>query len=431
MNTSHNPPNDLPLNSPVDLPEGFSNSFPTDFPRAAQPFVRFVTILRTHGFAVAPEQTQLFINAVGLLGPRSMSQIYFAAHATLAPPPDRRDEFDALYRLIFLGHSLSAPSSEQSDREDEMRSFDERDGAMEPPVADEINEVGEQATGAENLTVREFINVTESDALRQFRRIAPAALPRRKTYRRRQAFCGNRWDIRRTLRDAVKRDGEILNIPRLRRKTRQRRIVLAIDISGSMKAQTESYMRFAHALCACTEQVEVFTLGTRLTRVSRALRTKHVDMAMATASSLVADWDGGTRLGDALDAFLNIPRFAGFTRGALVVILSDGLERGDHSTLTGAVDRLSRLAWQVQWLTPLASDTQFVPQTDALKSLVPFLNGLGNGASVSSVCQHLLSLTRDQPVPTQGLARYRASRHGQTQNPLPEHTRDRSDRMVQ
>jgi len=353
--------------------------------------MQFASVLRANGFAIAPDQTQTFIEAVGILGPRSMQDIYFAARATLAPPQDRVDDFNALYRWVFLGHSLSAPDTEATDEEEDLRSFDERDGSMDPPEADDVNDVGMQATGAENLTVRDFSGTTEADALRHFRRYASAGLPRRKTYRMTQGAHGSRWDMRRSLRDAVKRDGEVLNIPRMRRKTRQRRILLAIDISGSMKAQTDSYMRFAHALCACTDQTEVFTLGTRLTRVSRALRPKNAEVALATASSLVADWDGGTRLGDALDAFLGIPRFAGFTRGALVVVLSDGLERGDHATLTHAVDRLSRLAWQVHWLTPLATGDRFEPQTDALKSLLPFIDELGNGSSVAAVCRHLLS----------------------------------------
>ena len=363
-------------------------------PTAIQPFIEFAGILRANGFAVAPEQTRLFIEAVGILGPRTMQDIYQSALATLAPPIERRDDFNALYRLVFLGHSLAGSDADNLDEDDELQAFDERDGSMDTPEADEVNEVGEQATAAENLSVREFASMSDEAALRHFERLAPARLPRRKSYRRRSARKGDRWDLRRTLRDALKRDGEVLQIPRLIRKTRQRRIVLLVDISGSMKAHTETYLRFAHALSRSCDRVEVFTLGTRLTRISRALKLRDREQALATASTLVADWDGGTRLGDALHVFLSIPRFAGFTRGALVVMLSDGLERGDHSSMTQSVERLSRLVWQLVWLTPLANDPRYVPQTDAMVSVLPHLDALGNGASAAQLCAHLLDLSR-------------------------------------
>ena len=363
-------------------------------PGAIQPFIDFAGILRANNFSVAPEQTRLFIEAVGILGPRTMQDIYQSALATLAPPIERREDFNALYRLIFLGHTLAGSDADKLDDDDELQAFDERDGSMDTPEADEINEVGEQATAAEKLSMREFASMTDDAALRHFERLAPARLPRRKTYRRRGARKGDRWDLRRSLRDAVKRDGEVLQIPRLVRKNRQRRIVLLIDISGSMKEHTEAYLRFAHALSRSSERVEVFTLGTRLTRVSRALKIRDREQALATASTLVADWDGGTRLGDALHAFLSIPRFAGFTRGALVVMLSDGLERGDHSSMTQSVERLARMVWQLIWLTPLVNDARYVPQTDAMISVLPHLDALGNGATAAHVCAHLLDLSR-------------------------------------
>lgn len=371
-------------------------------PQAATPFFNFATVLRNNGFAVAADQTQLFIRAVGLLGPNRMSDIYHAAHATFAPPIERHAEFDALYRLVFIGQSVTAPVSADIDDEDELKAFDERDGEMETPQAEDINEVGEQASGAENLSVRAFSDLSENDALRNFKRLAAGSLPQRKTVRRKSAKGGDRWDMRRTMRDAVKRDGEVLNIPRLQRKRRQRRILLMIDISGSMKVHTESCLRFAHTLTEVTDQLEVFTLGTRLTRVSRALRIRDQHRALATASSVVADWDGGTRLGDALEVFLEVPRFAGFTRGALVVILSDGLERGDPATLTNAVIRMSRLCWRIEWLTPLAADmaadmaadTGFTPQTEALNAILPFIDQLGDGSSATAICTHLLTLSR-------------------------------------
>ena len=133
-------------------------------------------------------------------------------------------------------------------------------------------------------------------------------------------------------------------------------MLLLIDVSGSMKARTEDNLRLAHALTQARRRVEVFTFGTRLTRVTRPMRLKRREQALAAAAQMVSDWDGGTRIGDALKAFLAVPRFAGYARGAVVLIVSDGLERGDPAAMRDAVAKLSRRAWRLSWLTPLAAD---------------------------------------------------------------------------
>jgi uncharacterized protein with von Willebrand factor type A (vWA) domain len=219
----------------------------------------------------------------------------------------------------------------------------------------------------------------------------PERLPRRRGYRRRLDRRGHAFDLRRSLRDAVRNDGEVMRLPRLRRRWRQRRVVLLLDVSGSMKDRTEAHLRFAHALARAVERIEVFTIGTRLTRVTRALRLRSRSQALAEASGIVADWDGGTRIGDALQAFLAVPRFAAYARGALVLIVSDGLERGDHRAMTEAVARLSLLAWRVSWLTPLAADPRYRPETDALKSILPLLDDLADGSSIDALCAHVLA----------------------------------------
>jgi uncharacterized protein len=365
----------------------------TPLPRAAWPFVRFASLLRANAFAVAPEQTMAFIAAVGLLGPVTMRDIYRAAVPTLAPPPERRDEFEALFRLHFHGQTLAAPGGEPEDDED-LEIVEAREGELEPPEATEEDEAGGEATRVERLTLRQFADEDPRETLRRFARTAPGALPRQRSHRRRAARAGDRWHMRRLLRDAVRRDGEVLSLPRLARKTRQRRILLLVDVSGSMKQHTEDAMSLAHALVAAADRAEVFTLGTRLTRVTRALRLKHRAQALGVAASLVADWDGGTRLGDALAAFLTVPRFAAFARGALVVIASDGLERGEPDALVAAVTKLSGLAWRLAWLTPLAADAGYAPQTAALKALLPHLDHLGNGAGLRPLCDEILGLAR-------------------------------------
>jgi len=199
---------------------------------------------------------------------------------------------------------------------------------------------------------------------------------------------------RESLRESVRNDGEVLRLGRLKRRARPRKILLLIDVSGSMKGRTDDNMKLAHALSHAAPNVEIFTFGTRLTRVTRALRVKRREQALSAAAHLVSDWDGGTRIGDALQAFLAVPRFGGYARGAAVVIISDGLERGDPAALRDAVAKLSRRAWRVSWLTPLATGPGFKPQTEALVAIQRYVDDIVDGGSSAAVVAHLLSLGR-------------------------------------
>jgi len=361
-------------------------------PRAARIFVSFAALLRANGFSVAPEQTTAFLAAIELLGPRSLEHIRRAGLATLAPPPERRTTYDRLFDLHFRG-SEAIERAEGRD-EETVRLQEEGRGENEPPLSGEANESGLAAARGEALVERRFAQLSTSDALRRLSREAPARLPRRRGHRRMRARRGPFADLRRTLRDSVRNDGEVLRLGHLQRRLRPRKLLLLIDVSGSMKARTEENMKLAHALLQIVPAAEVFTFGTRLTRVTRPLRLKRREQALNAAAHLVSDWDGGTRIGDALQAFLAVPRFGGYARGAAVIVISDGLERGDVSALRDAVAKLSRRAWRLSWLTPLATGSGFRPQTEALIAIQRFVDDLVDGGSSAAVVAHLLSLGR-------------------------------------
>ena len=361
-------------------------------PAPARYLAGFPPFLRGFGFSTSPEQTVAFLEAVALLGPRGIDDVRRAAVATLSPPRERAGEFDALFRAWF--HGEFAPVPRESEDETEVRVHDEDGATHEPPDEPDLGESGQSATAAEMLGDRRFRSETAIERLRRFAREAPERLPHRRGLRRRRARKGDTVDLPRALRTAVRHGGDTPVLPWRRRTLRQRRILLLVDVSGSMKEQTENVLRFAHVLYHAAERMEGFTLGTRLTRITAALRLRNADSALAKASALVPDFDGGTRIGDALAAFLAVPRFAGFARGAAVVVLSDGLERGGPDTMTGAVARLSRLAWRVSWLTPLAADPEFRPETTALSAIAPLLDDLGDGSSPEALCRHMLSLGR-------------------------------------
>ncbi|MEL6766230.1 MAG: VWA domain-containing protein [Pseudomonadota bacterium] len=360
-------------------------------PAAARPFVAFPALLRAHGFPVAPDQTMGFLEAISLLGPRSLEHVRRAGLAMLAIPREREAEYDALFRAHFLGQTVSAPAA--GDEDEKVEAHEPERGEAEAEEAEESADAGAEATAAERLATRTLAPADTDAALARFARLAPACLPRRRSYRFGVARKGA-LDMRRTLRAAIRRDGEAVTLLRRRRKTRGRRIVLLIDVSGSMKERTDERLAFAHALAQAGERVEVFTLGTRLTRITGELKQPSRARALARVERLVADFDGGTRIGEALAAFLAVPRYAGFARGAWVVVLSDGLERGSPDAMVEAGRRLARMAWRLDWLSPLAADPGYRPETAALGALAPDLHALADGGTVSAIVDHLLDAGR-------------------------------------
>ncbi|MDW3221501.1 MAG: VWA domain-containing protein [Paracoccaceae bacterium] len=360
-------------------------------PRALEPFITFAQALRRAGFAVSPDQTEGFIAAVGVLGPRNMDDIYRSGLAVFSVQPERRGQYDALFRAVFLGQTVAAPIEEDDDVA--VEAYEPTGDTQDVEAPDEESEIGGEATVSERLGQRDLSDQGGEAALQQFARQAPRALPRRLSYRNQSAKNGTAMDMRRILKEAAKRDGEVIHLFETKRKTRQRRVLLLVDVSGSMKDRSNASMRLAHALVQAADHAEVFTLGTRLTRITTALRPADRAMALTRVTQAVADFDGGTRIGDALLAYLAVPRYAGFARGAAVVVLSDGLERGAPDAMIEAVSRLSRMAWRVDWLTPLASE-DFAPKTDALKAILPHIHTLGDGSDTQAITTHILNLAR-------------------------------------
>jgi hypothetical protein len=355
-------------------------------PRALDPFLAFPRVLRAEGFLAAPAQTQSFLAAVGLLGPRSIQDVRRAAHAIFGPGPERGQDFDDLFDMVFLGRAVLAPGEATS--EEAPQAFDA--GEMEellPPEEDDPS--GREATQRERLFTRAFAPGDDAALLAAFARALPRTLPRRRS-RRFETAGGGLADPRRAFRDMARRDGEILVLPTRQRRSRQRRVLALVDVSGSMKGGTQAALGIAHAIVRTAERAEAFALGTRLTRVTRALRRRDRDQALALASGLVADWDGGTRLGEALSVFLSVPRFASFARGALVIVISDGLERGGPEALMAAMTKLRALTWRIVWLNPLASDASWRPETGAMRAILPLIDHLDAGGDLASMAAALV-----------------------------------------
>jgi uncharacterized protein with von Willebrand factor type A (vWA) domain len=362
-------------------------------PPAAAHLLGFGRLMRAAGFAIAPEQATGFMRATTLLGPRSMEDIRQAALAMLAPPPDRRTEFEALFRTWFWGDA-SAVAEGESDEETRIK--DEGRARTELPGEKRPEKGGTLASGAERLAERSFRS--DEDRLAAFRRSLAKALPTRRSMRNIRTRSRGRLDLRRSLRAIVRADGDVPSPVLRRRPLVQRKLLVLIDISGSMKLHTADHLKLAHAVVQGASQAEVFTFGTRLTRLTSCLKVRDRNRALDRVAGLVDDWDGGTRIGPTLLAFLSVPRFSAFARGAAVVILSDGLERGSHAEMETALRRLSARALRLSLCTPLAADPRFSPKTAALKAALPLLDDLADGSDIASLTRFILSLARAVPA---------------------------------
>ena len=362
-------------------------------PRECAPFLDFVHALRSHGFAVSPDQTEAFLSAITLLGPRGMEHVSRAAVATLAPPIERMGAFETLFRAIFYGDA--SPTALARTGEDETVVNDRSGGEQQSETPLEQEQGGAKASTLERLATRDF---DQADmGLAAFRRALPDALPRRHSFRQLRVNSNGAIDLRRSLRDIVRAEGD-LAAPRLRRRQEVvRRPLIFIDISGSMSDHTDELLALAHATIQAVPRAEIFAIGTRLSRITTALRAKDKTVALARAADAVDDWNGGTRIGPVLKAFLAIPRFAAMARGAMVLVASDGLERGGHSEFENAMRRLSQLSHRLSLATPLAGDARFRPETAALAAVLPWLDDLVDGSSAHAIARFMLTLDRPAP----------------------------------
>ena len=287
--------------------------------------------------------------------PPDLTRFYWLARVTLVTHRDQLPWFDAVFAKYFAGAAMSVePESEGESEAPEPQGS----GAAEPLL---LSEGTGRSASVHDLRHHRSFEPTGGD-LRSLRRALDDHLPCIRSRRRRPDRRGQ-LDVRRTLRHAT-RTGEIWQLARRGRPQRKRPLLLLIDVSGSLREHTPDYLRFAWVA-----QAETFTFGTRLTRVTRALRERDVDAALAEVGAVVEDADGGTRIGPSLDEFVSTPRYADRARGALTIVLSDGLERGDPALMAHAVHRLERLSHRLLWWSPLALDPAYEPITRGLLAI--------------------------------------------------------------
>jgi uncharacterized protein with von Willebrand factor type A (vWA) domain len=244
------------------------------------------------------------------------------------------------------------------------------------------------ASDVEALKHKSFTACTPEElaALRRIMARIKLTPPRRRTRRNTPARTGPRPDPRRMVRETLRMHGEPARLYWRRRKVRLRPLILILDVSGSMADYSRNLLQFAHSAARSAGRVEVFCFGTRLTRVTGAMECRRPDEALERAARLSFDWDGGTRIGDSLDAFVRGWARRGVCRGGIVVVCSDGLDRGDPAVLASALERLSRLCHRLVWLNPhKGNDPGFRPSTLGMIVAAPHIDLLLSGHDLSSL----------------------------------------------
>ncbi|UYM06580.1 vWA domain-containing protein [Solicola gregarius] len=383
----------------------------------------FLRDLRTSGLCVSTPKQLDFLHGIEIGRPNAIDVLYWIAVTTLTSSLRDRDVLDPVFARWFTDESIPpSPAPEDGPADD---------GEVPGPVGRDATATAENVDprgtddglepSAADLEHRRRFDVAPRaalDEMARIRQLAPTVIPAVRSYRRKPSRRGHWLDLRRVCTLARRTQGEIIVLRRRSRPRRQRRVLLLIDVSGSMKQYSTAYLRLAHALIAGCERAEAFTFGTRLTRVTPALRTRDVDAALGSLTDLVRDVDGGTRIGAVIDEFLDNPRYVATARDAVVIVLSDGLERGECQQMHRTVRRLSLLSHRLVWWSPLAVDPAYRPRTRGMAGILADLDAL---AGVDDLTSARTQLERLRATCT-------SERHhiGERRDRIPETTRSAS-----
>ena len=358
----------------------------------------FTWALRAAGVQIGAERAATFLSAAAVLDAARPAGVYWAGRLTLTANPDDIATYNAVFDAYFTGRT--APVGPGRPRQASMSAVlsmspgDDTDGADEeslgpPPVR-------ARAAATEVLRHRDFSALSAADRheLSAMLALLKPGLPQRLSRRRRAARRGP-VDVRRTVRSMLSTGGEPGRLQRRRNGVRPRRIVLLVDVSGSMAPYADALLRFAHVLVRHQPAaVEVFTIGTRLSRITRALRLPEADAALRAAAEVIPDFSGGTRLGEVLQAFTDRWGQRGTARGAVVLLFSDGWERGSADQLAQQVQRLRRLSRQLVWVNPHKGKDGYLPVQTGIVAVLPHLDAFVAGHSLATL-EELLEVIRD------------------------------------
>ncbi len=362
----------------------------------------FASLLRGAGLVIALRRVMTFTEALRLLGVDSREGVYWAGRSTLVGSSAAIDIYDRAFAVFWEQRSSNALAQQElppisltlatdTDEEDDHRAATDDSEQIEGPI------LRVRYSEVETLRHKDFATCSDAE-LAELYELMPSLrfnVPTRRS--RRQVASSKRSgrpDLRRTIRQALTTGGEPIRRKFQTSDRRARRVVMLLDVSGSMEPYSRALVRFAHAAILWHAHVEVFTIGTRLTRVTRELSSRDPDASIKAASGAVADWSGGTRLGATLREFNDRWGIRGHGRGAIVVIVSDGWDRGDPDELEEQMKRLHRVTHRLIWVNPLKHTDGYAPLARGMAAALPHTDDFIEGYSFDSLENLAAVITR-------------------------------------
>jgi uncharacterized protein len=371
----------------------------------------FTRRLHEAGVPVTAERTARFAQALTLVKPVARRRLYWTARAVLVTDPAQLNAFDAVFASVFGTRDgeraeLDAEHLQRMPAPSDHRPTEERaqapPGAGAPqPGADAVTAARPRERSLADRDVPVPVAASDEEVLRskRFDALDPAELaalyrlmarlrlatPTRRTRRAERDRHGERIDLRRTLRQSLRTGGDPIRLARRRRRIVPRRLVMLCDISGSMEPYARAYLQFLTCATGAGAHAEAFAFATRLTRLTRALRSRNAERAIQRAAAAAPDWSSGTRIGDALHEFNHRYGRRGMARGAVIVILSDGWERGDPALVGREMARLSRLAYRIVWVNPRVGARGFAPRAGGMAAALSSCDALVSGHTLEAL----------------------------------------------
>ena len=404
--------------------------------------------LREAGVPVTPERSAAFARALTLVRPERRRRLYSTAFSIFVSDRSHAPAFDAVFRSVFGdeppaegpppedAETVPAPADERPPAERSGSSAPAPSEQRQPSVALSPSPAGDGEAGSEVEVPLAMASEEERLAQKSFDALEPGELaqlfrlmsrlelatPLRRTRRYEHAHHGRRVDLRRTLRSSLRTGGDAIHLARRRRRIVPRRLVMLCDISGSMEPYTRAYLQFLSCAAGSGPHTEAFVFATRLTRVTRALAARSPELAIQRAAAAAPDWSSGTRIGDALKEFSERHGRRGMARGAVVVILSDGWERGDPELVGREMERLSRLAHRVVWVNPRVGATGFSVGAAGMLAAVEHCDALVSGHSFEALGEVVEAIAGPAGGGTAASLRATASVEAQDEDPWPSAT---------
>ena len=365
-------------------------------------FIEFAHDLRFHGMVIGSDDVITYLSAISVLNASDIMDVYWSGRIALVRKKDNIPLYNKRFQAFFLDISDNEPDA----RKVKLKSSANAGATLEVPnveqglpgeVIEDETRLGYMASAADISRHKAFADCSDEE-LNRFRKLISmlkVSPPKRRTYRTQTTPKGKVLDMRRMARETMRSLGEPKDLMYIKRKEKLRSIVFILDVSGSMADYSRNLLQLAYSARRANTKVEVFCFGTRLTRITKSIDKRTPDEAMRLAGESVLDWDGGTRIGDAIAAFVKESRRSRLGRGAIVVICSDGLDQGEPQALDKAMQTLSRLAHKVIWVNPHKGDNEdYKPNTIGMMIADPYIDRIFSGHNYKSIEEFARELSR-------------------------------------